>query len=73
MKFSTVATVALAALVSSVAATDNGLTDRVEWDPYSLIVDGERVYIYSGEFHYQRLPVPELWPVNMTPCIQSFK
>ncbi|KAH9869034.1 hypothetical protein J1614_008111 [Plenodomus biglobosus] len=25
------------------------------------MVDGERVIIMSGEFHYQRLPVPELW------------
>ncbi|KAF2223274.1 glycoside hydrolase superfamily [Elsinoe ampelina] len=39
----------------------NNLTDLVAWDPYSLYVQGERVFIYSGEFHYQRLPVPELW------------
>jgi hypothetical protein len=39
----------------------NGLTDRVTWDKYSLLVDGTRVYVFAGEFHYQRLPVPELW------------
>lgn len=42
--------------------TDDGLTKLVEWDKYSLSVKGKRVFIYSGEFHYQRLPVPELWP-----------
>ncbi|KAJ5085667.1 hypothetical protein N7532_010438 [Penicillium argentinense] len=43
------------------AATDNGKTTDVTWDKYSLSVKGERIFIYSGEFHYQRLPVPELW------------
>jgi hypothetical protein len=44
-----------------VSATDNGKTTDVTWDKYSLSVKGERIYIFSGEFHYQRLPVPELW------------
>lgn len=44
-----------------VLATDNGKTTDVTWDKYSLSVKGERVYVFSGEFHYQRLPVPELW------------
>ncbi|GAB1726245.1 hypothetical protein NU195Hw_g5330t1 [Hortaea werneckii] len=47
---------ALAAL-----ATDNGLTTAVTWDEYSLMVNGERVYIFSGEFAYERVPNPELW------------
>jgi hypothetical protein len=42
-------------------ATDDGFTDTVEWDEYSLVINKERVFIISGEFHYQRLPVPELW------------
>lgn len=33
----------------------------VTWDKYSLKINGERVLIFSGEFHYARLPVPELW------------
>ena len=33
----------------------------VEWDHYSLIVKGERLYMWSGEIHYWRYPVPELW------------
>ena len=44
-----------------VLGTSNGLTDLVTWDPYSLSVNGKRVFIFSAEFHYQRLPVPELW------------
>lgn len=49
-------------LASSVSAQkNNGKTDLVEWDRSSLYIKGERVYIFSGEFHYPRLPVPELW------------
>ncbi|KAL5524689.1 hypothetical protein ACEPAF_9834 [Sanghuangporus sanghuang] len=41
--------------------SSNGLTDEVQWDQYSLIVKGQRLYLYSGEFHTFRLPVPSLW------------
>lgn len=44
-----------------VSGTDNGKTTDVTWDKYSLSVKGERLFVFSGEFHYQRLPVPELW------------
>jgi beta-galactosidase len=44
-----------------VSGTDNGKTTDVTWDEYSLSVKGERLFVFSGEFHYQRLPVPELW------------
>ncbi|KAI0861136.1 glycoside hydrolase superfamily [Xylaria cubensis] len=40
---------------------DNGLTDLVKWDHYSFLVNGQRLFIFSGEFHYFRYPVPELW------------
>ena len=49
------------ALSLSAFATNNGLQTVVEWDNGSLQVNGERVIIMSGEFHYARLPVPELW------------
>jgi beta-galactosidase GanA len=49
------------ALLVGALATNNGLQDVVEWDNGSLIVNGSRVLIMSGEFHYARLPVPELW------------
>lgn len=35
--------------------------DVVTWDAHSLFIRGERVMIYSGEFHPFRLPVPSLW------------
>lgn len=47
--------------INLVSASDNGKTTEVTWDEYSLSIKGERVYIFSGEFHYQRLPVPEMW------------
>ncbi|KAL5358314.1 putative beta-galactosidase E [Aspergillus floccosus] len=37
------------------------LQEQVTWDEHSLFVRGERVMIYSGEFHPFRLPVPGLW------------
>lgn len=45
----------------TVSCTDNGKTTAVTWDKYSLSVNGERLFIFSGEFHYHRLPVPEMW------------
>ncbi|KAH1899942.1 hypothetical protein KXW02_008286 [Aspergillus fumigatus] len=37
------------------------LQDLVTWDQHSLFVRGERLMIFSGEFHPFRLPVPGLW------------
>jgi hypothetical protein len=39
----------------------NGLQSKIQWDHYSLIIDGQRPFIFSGEMHPFRLPVPELW------------
>ncbi|THU84979.1 glycoside hydrolase family 35 protein [Dendrothele bispora CBS 962.96] len=36
-------------------------TDQVQFDNYSLILKGQRIFLYSGEFHTFRLPVPSLW------------
>lgn len=33
----------------------------ITWDPYSLMIDGQRVFVWSGEFHPFRLPSPSLW------------
>src|SRR6478609_1408948 len=33
----------------------------VTWDKYSLQVDGQRVFFWSGELHPFRLPNPDLW------------
>ncbi|MGM1064064.1 beta-galactosidase [Saccharothrix sp. Mg75] len=34
---------------------------EVGYDRYSLTVDGRRVLLWAGEFHYFRLPSQELW------------
>ena len=33
----------------------------VTFDHYSFLIDGRRTYLWSGEFHYFRLPSPDLW------------
>ena len=33
----------------------------VTYDRYSLIIDGKPTYLWSGSFHYWRLPSPDLW------------
>jgi beta-galactosidase GanA len=33
----------------------------VGFDHYSLTIDGKRQYVWSAEFHYWRLPSPDLW------------
>ncbi|KAJ5682963.1 hypothetical protein N7462_006128 [Penicillium macrosclerotiorum] len=40
---------------------DDGLNKVVQWDHYSFQVNGQRIFIFSGEFHYWRIPVPGLW------------
>jgi beta-galactosidase GanA len=39
----------------------DGLNDVVQWDHYSFKIKGERAFLFAGEMHYWRLPVPELW------------
>ncbi|KPI15162.1 Beta-galactosidase [Actinobacteria bacterium OK006] len=72
---STAATIALAAGMSApaAAARDVGAqapaaapavsprAHTVSIDGYSFLVDGKRTYLWSGEFHYFRLPSPDLW------------
>ncbi|KAF8578602.1 glycoside hydrolase family 35 protein [Ramaria rubella] len=38
-----------------------GLTDAVTWDPHSLSIFGQRVFILSAEVHPWRQPNPNLW------------
>ena len=50
------------ALVPSTAGrAQTPVTHQVTWDSHSLLIDGKRVLLYSGEFHYFRLPAPNLW------------
>ncbi|KAJ7022668.1 glycoside hydrolase family 35 protein [Mycena alexandri] len=37
-------------------------TTQVQFDNFSLMLEGQRVFLHSGEFHTFRLPVPSLWP-----------
>ena len=37
------------------------LQDLVTWDAHSIFVRGERIMLFSGEFHPFRIPVPGLW------------
>ncbi|KAI7856110.1 glycoside hydrolase superfamily [Circinella umbellata] len=34
---------------------------QVTWDKHTIMVNGERLFLFSGEFHYFRLPSPGLW------------
>src|SRR4051812_38808840 len=36
-------------------------THTITWDRYSLMIDGQRTFVWSGEFHPFRLPSPSLW------------
>ena len=36
-------------------------THTITYDQYSLMIDGQRTVIWSGEFEYWRLPSPSLW------------
>lgn len=49
----------LAATAQQWPLHNDGMNDVVQWDHYSLIVNGERLFFWSGEFHYWRIPVPE--------------
>ena len=44
-----------------VKRNSTGLTNSVTWDPHSLSIEGQRVFILSAEFHPWRLPNPNLW------------
>lgn len=51
-----------AALLPGIArAQPAGQPHTITYDHYSLLIDGKRVFIYSGEFHPFRLPSPDLW------------
>jgi hypothetical protein len=34
---------------------------QISYDSYSLKIDGNRIFLYSGEVHPYRLPSPSLW------------
>jgi beta-galactosidase GanA len=46
---------------SSVAYDRVRYHDLLDWDKYALTIEGEPTQIYSGEFHYWRVPDRERW------------
>ncbi|HKE92917.1 MAG TPA: beta-galactosidase, partial [Povalibacter sp.] len=36
-------------------------THQITWDAHSLLIDGKRTFVWSGEIHPFRLPSPSLW------------
>ncbi|WP_229207380.1 MULTISPECIES: beta-galactosidase [unclassified Duganella] len=43
------------------ATKPKGKPRKVSWDEHSLMVDGKRIVVWSGEIHPFRLPSPSLW------------
>jgi beta-galactosidase GanA len=43
------------------ATKPKGQPKQISWDEHSLMVDGKRVVVWSGEVHPFRLPNPSLW------------
>ncbi|GGY86129.1 beta-galactosidase [Pseudoduganella plicata] len=43
------------------ATAPRGKPKKVAWDQHSLMVDGKRIVVWSGEMHPFRLPNPSLW------------
>ena len=55
---------AVAALIAACLAAPAqaaARTHTVAYDRYSFSLDGHRVWLWSAEFHYYRLPNPDLW------------
>jgi beta-galactosidase GanA len=52
---------AQAAIEAPRKAKAKGAPKKVSWDQYSLIVDGKRIVVWSGEIHPFRLPDPAQW------------
>lgn len=48
--------------IISTASTKDTKGTSVTYDQYSLMLNGERIFVWSGEFHPFRLPSTKLWP-----------
>ncbi|HZJ66060.1 MAG TPA: beta-galactosidase [Kofleriaceae bacterium] len=51
----------VSALEGSTPEVALAATHTITWDRYSLMIDGQRVFVWSGEFHPFRVPSPSLW------------
>ncbi|AEO56651.1 glycoside hydrolase family 35 protein [Thermothelomyces thermophilus ATCC 42464] len=52
---------AVASSSGSSPILDNGLQHEIQWDRHSIVIGGDRLFLFGGEMHPFRLPVPELW------------
>jgi len=43
------------------AVTEMTTSHSIAFDQYSMIIDGRRTFVWSGEMHPFRLPSPVLW------------
>ncbi len=57
----TLSAVGLASTRAEISAPMSAM-HQISFDKYSFLIDGKRIYIWSGEFHPYRLPSPGLWP-----------
>lgn len=46
---------------ATASASSARASHTISYDEYSLMIDGRRTFIWSGEFEYWRLPSPDLW------------
>src|SRR3954471_20904226 len=53
--------VCVLALLALAARPAQAATHTVTYDTYSFKIDGQRTYLWSGEFHEFRLPSQDLW------------
>src|SRR5947208_16963808 len=51
----------LTSATTATAVQPSAPTHTVSYDHYSVLVDGRRVVVRAAEFHYFRLPSPDLW------------
>lgn len=61
--------VATLALGMAIVSAATAATHTIAYDRHSMIIDGKPTYIFSGSFHYWRLPSPDAW----TDVLQKMK
>lgn len=52
---------AMLAAAAPCAAPKAKAAHTIAYDDHSYMIDGKRLYVWSGEFHYWRLPSPAAW------------
>ena len=55
------ATAVRSAQAADAATISGGVPHTITFDKYSLMIDGQRTFVWSGEFDAFRLPSPSLW------------